>query len=183
MQLNKNGSNLVDAALSIPLRNKLLSPTYATVGQIPGHVTTYRIGERFMKVGRTTGRVTGVVESVNTTIRVNYGRSLGTITFNNQTIIRGQRPVSLPGDSGTVWLRQADRYAAAVNYAGSVDGRISVSFPVQWPMQRFGVRVATSVGAGKIRTVRASRANPAFAKILTAKELASLKLFQAVSQA
>jgi hypothetical protein len=169
-------NNLIDAALSIPTRNSLLNPRYATVGVVPGHVTTYRVGERFKKVGRTTGLVTGVVDSVNTDLQINYGGSLGLLSFSNQTIIKGDNPVSLPGDSGSVWLRQVDNYAAAVNYAGSSDGKISISYPVNWFMQRFGTRVARPGGAGGIKTVKANKSNHAYAPQLKAKELASMKI-------
>jgi len=46
-------------------------------------------------------------------------------------------PISLPGDSGSVWIKYSNRYAAAVNYAGTADGKLSVSFPVHWAMQVF----------------------------------------------
>src|SRR5690606_15414356 len=97
------------------------------------------------KVGQTTGFRHGVVESVNTDVLVDYGK-LGVIRFENQTIIRGKRPISLPGDSGSVWLRRSDNYAAAVNYAGTDDGRLSVAFPIHWAMRAFRTRVSRPAG-------------------------------------
>lgn len=173
--LSKTGNNYIDAALSIPLRNQLLTPRYATVGTVPGYVTSYRAGDRFKKVGRTTGRVNGTVESINTDVQINYGSELGDLTFKNQSVIKGRTPVSLPGDSGSVWLQRSDNYAAAVNFAGSDDGRTSISFPIQWAMQRFGIRVARPNGAGRIKSLKKSGAKHAYTRVLTAKELKTIK--------
>ncbi|WP_225999736.1 hypothetical protein [Paenibacillus sp. BJ-4] len=175
VRLNPSGTNLIDTALSLPTSNSLLSPRYATVGAVPGHVTAYRVGERFKKVGRTTGRVNGTVESVYTDLQINYGGSLGLLTFEDQTVIRGTTPVSLPGDSGSVWLRQSDNYAAAVNYAGTADGRLSIAFPVQWFMQVFNTRVARPNGAGRVLTVDTGSSPRSYTRQLTSEELARLR--------
>lgn len=143
VRLSKQRNNYMDAALAKPLRPSLFSTRYAVFGAVPGHLRSYRIGERFKKVGRTTGVTTGQVESIHTDIRVGYGSygNLGTITFKNQSVIRGKRPVSLGGDSGSVWLTRRGNRAAAVNFAGSADGLLSISYPIEWFMQVFGTRV------------------------------------------
>ncbi len=144
VKLHKKRPNFLDAAISKPFRRNLLSPTYAVYGNVPGFVRSYRIGDKFKKVGRTTGVVTGTVESIHTDIQVNYGDygNLGTITFKNQSVIRGKRPVSLSGDSGSVWLTRRGNMAAAVNFAGSEEGHLSIAYPVEWFMKVFGTRVA-----------------------------------------
>jgi hypothetical protein len=130
IRLRKKTANLMDAAISIPTANRLLAPRYATVGRVPGYIRSYGIGRRLKKVGRSSGLVWGTVQSIHTDVRVNYGSygGLGTIRFRNQTVIRTTAPSSLPGDSGSVWLT-AGNYAAAVNFAGSANGRLSISFP------------------------------------------------------
>lgn len=175
-QLQRNAPNYIDAALSLPVSNSLLNPRYATVGVVPGYVTSYRVGERFKKVGRTTGLRNGRVDSVNTDVQVDYGENLGILTFRNQSVIVGSNPVSLPGDSGSVWLRQSDHLAAAVNFAGTEDGLTSIAFPVDWFMRRFRTKVARPNGAGIIRKVNTANGNPAFARCLTSRELASIKV-------
>ncbi|WP_237690759.1 S1 family peptidase [Paenibacillus caui] len=177
VKLKKKGTNYIDAALSLPIRRSILSPRYAKFGALPGHVASYRVGERFKKVGRTTGLVYGTVDSINTDVRVSYGDfgNLGEILFKNQSIIRGDKPVSLAGDSGSVWLRSKDNYAAAVNFAGSDNGKLSISFPVQWALKTFGVRVAkprrSRRGSRKIRGSKHS-----YMKSLTAKERSNLRI-------
>lgn len=142
----KATDNYLDAATAIPTTNQLLDPSYPTVGAVPGHYQTYSVGWTMYKVGRTTGPVRGRVDSVNTDTSVNYGAygGLGVITFKNQTVIIGDQPVSLPGDSGSIWLRDNDKYACSVNFAWSADGRMSISFPFNWFAQVFKVVVAVA---------------------------------------
>lgn len=174
--LSKTRDNFVDGATAIPLSSRLLTPRYATVGELPGHVASYGVGERMKKVGRTTGLVKGVVESINTDIFVEYGDygNLGTIRFRNQTIIKGVNSVSSPGDSGSVWLRNRDNFATAVNYAGTEDGKRSIAYPVEWFMQLFQTRVATSNGAGIV--MRTSNKNYSHIRPLSRAELQMVKV-------
>lgn len=178
--LRRRHPNYIDAALSIPIRNSIVNPRYPIAGTVPGHVTTYRVGDRFMKVGQSSGFRHGFVESVDTDVLVEYDRPLGILRFENQTMIRGDRPVSLPGDSGSVWLRRKDNYAAAVNFAGSDDGKVSVAFPVDWAMQAFRTLAARPNGAGRVRKV--VRKSPAYAPRLTKKQLMSIQVVQAISK-
>lgn len=181
--LKRNGSNCIDAALSRPIRSSLVSPQYATVGTVPDHVTSYRVGERFKKVGRTTGLTYGRVDSVNTDVQVDYGPELGVLTFRNQSMILSDTPISLSGDSGSVWLRRADNFAAAVNFAGTEDGKTSVSFPVDWALTALRVRVARPPGQGKgcIKIIDTHNGNAAYTRRLTRKELSGLQVIHTKS--
>lgn len=180
--LKKAGFNYIDAATSVPFRRGLLAPRYAGVGVVPGHVTSYRVGERLKKVGRTTGFATGRVESVHTDVQVDYGSygGLGSIQYDNMTVIRGSRPVSLPGDSGSVWLRRSDNYAAAVNFAGTADGLTSISFPIEWFMQVFRARVARPDGTGVRKVIR--RRGSQYTRLLTPNQIRQLQVRRARSR-
>ncbi|WP_025678061.1 hypothetical protein [Paenibacillus massiliensis] len=175
IRLKRRAKNYMDAALSKPFCSKLLDPRYATVGTLPGYVTSYRVGDRLVKVGRTTGRVSGRVDSVHTDVQVSYGEGLGTITFQDQTIIAGKCAVSLPGDSGSVWLTCRDHYAAAVNYAGTDDGKLSIAYPVSWFMRAFRMQVARPAGKGaaRVKCIH-TKGNPAYARQLSQKEIQGL---------
>jgi hypothetical protein len=177
VQLRRDGVNFMDAAISIPTINSVLAPRYARVGSLRGHVRSYSVGSRFKKVGRTTGLVSGVVQSINTDILVDYGNygGLGTIRFQNQTIISSNMPVSMPGDSGSVWLT-ANNYAAAVNFAGSEDGRISISFPVHWAIQAFGLRVPGLGGSSTGKAGSSKGRKNAATRPLTASELSRISI-------
>ncbi|MHB8170168.1 MAG: hypothetical protein ACYDG6_01290 [Thermincolia bacterium] len=175
----KKTNNFLDAATSIPLSNSLLSPTYATVGALPGHVASYRVGELFCKVGRTTGPVLGRVDAINVDLKVDYSQiypQLGVIQFRNQSVIVGRKPVSLAGDSGSVWLRNRDKFAAAINFAGTVDGLRSISYPVQWFMQVFRTRVAAP-GGGAATALASNRSlGYGYTKPLSPGELKKIPL-------
>jgi hypothetical protein len=144
--LSRTGDNYLDAATSIPGSNSMLDPRYGRNRiVVPGHYLQYSVGWKFIKAGRTTEDVAGVVDSVHTDVQINYGSygGLGTITFKDQSVIKGTGgPVSLPGDSGSVWLRDTDRYACAVNYAGPNDGSYSIAYPINWFMTAFKCLVA-----------------------------------------
>lgn len=144
VKLRKKGNNFIDAATSKPLRRSLLKPRYAVFGNVPNFIKSYKVGDKFKKVARTTGVTNGTVESIHTDIKVDYGDygNLGTINFKNQSVIRGRRPVSLGGDSGSVWLTQRGNRAAAVNFAGSDNGHLSIAYPIDWFMQVFKTQVA-----------------------------------------
>lgn len=173
----RKSNNYLDAAISIPLRNSLLTPKYALIGNVKGHYANYRIGARFIKVGRTTGLVGGVVESINTDLKINYGTygKLGSIYYKNQTIIRSNQPISLPGDSGSVWLDSRNFYATAVNYAGTSDGKLSVSYPIHWLMQAFRTRVAVP-GLQSGYVIQLKGADNSYTQPLSTSELASIKI-------
>ncbi|WP_223192265.1 S1 family peptidase [Paenibacillus sedimenti] len=177
--LRPAGVNFQDSAISIPTSNSLLNPRYLVSSSgalitLSGHLTSYPVGLQLMKSGRTTGFVRGTVEANNADVNVNYGGTLGTIMFRNQSIIRGNvGAVSLPGDSGSVWLR-SDRFAAALNFAGSENGRVSISNPLGVIMSTYGVRVAVPAAGGRFRAgaIRgaAQKGNFAYVQPLTRAE-------------
>lgn len=176
-----SGDNYLDAATSIPLNNSLLNASYATKGTIPGHYLQYRVGWNFYKVGRTTGPVTGKVDSVDTQVTVNYG-SLGKFTFKQQTVVKGAGAVSLPGDSGSVWLKAEDNYACAVNYAGSGDGSTSICFPINWFMEKFSCLVAApSLVEGNILAPFSNPSDPILSGFLP-KEVVELSVVEALEK-
>jgi hypothetical protein len=173
-----SGDNYLDAATSIPLNNSLLNPSYATKGTIPGHYLQYRVGWNFYKVGRTTGPVTGKVDSVDTQVTVDYGR-LGKFTFKQQTVVKGAGAVSLPGDSGSVWLKAEDNNACAVNYAGSGDGLTSICFPINWFMEKFNCLVALpSLVEGNILVPFSNPSDPILSRFLL-KEVLEFSVVEA----
>ncbi|MEW9701595.1 hypothetical protein [Paenibacillus sp. SI8] len=157
VKLRAGQDNFQDSAIAIPRANRLLNPRYliSSTGQlvtVPGHLTSYPVGQKLVKSGRTSGYVTGTVESNNVDVRVSYGGSLGTLLFRNQSVIVGDSgAVSLPGDSGSVWLRASDRYAAALNFAGTEDGKRSISNPIDVVLSTYGVRVALPAAGGTFK--------------------------------
>ncbi|MBD2867911.1 chymotrypsin family serine protease [Paenibacillus arenilitoris] len=177
--LNPGGVNFMDAAIASPLKESLLNPRYLVSGTgrlatVPGYLNSFGIGEQFVKFGRTTGFASGTVESINVDVEIGpYGElNNAVLLFRNQTVIAGQAAVSLPGDSGGVWLRQSDRYAAALNFAGS--GNRSISTPIAAVMQAFGVQVAVPAAGRAFKRGKAKgavgSANYRFTRTLTTKQ-------------
>lgn len=116
------------------------SATLQPGGADGGTLAKDRIGQldRFVKLSRK---------------RANY-LDAATITFKNQSVIRGKRPVSLEDDSGSIWLTSKGNLAAAVNFAGSENGMLSISYPIEWFMQVFGTRVAKPLSGRLLRAKR-----------------------------
>lgn len=175
VRLQKDG-NLLDAAICLPSSRRLLAARYAALGKVAGHFRRYRVGWKLRKVGRSTGLVHGVVESVNVDMKVDYGDygGLGVVIFRNQSVIKGEQPVSMPGDSGSIWLRGTRNYAVAVNYAGTVDGLRSIAFPVHWVMQVFATRVARRRNRRGRVVAAGRRGSLLYTRSLTATELRHL---------
>ncbi|MNO94921.1 hypothetical protein D3C76_865510 [compost metagenome] len=63
-----------------------------------------------------------------------------------------------------------------MNFAGSSDGLTSIAFPVNWVMRRFRTGIAQGKGAGKIKRVDIGKSPSTYARQLTTKELALLKV-------
>ncbi|MDQ0900233.1 MULTISPECIES: hypothetical protein [unclassified Paenibacillus] len=179
VRLRPGEVNFQDSAIALPFSNSLLNPRYLCAsGQlvtVPGHLLSYPVGLQVFKSGRTTGFVRGTVEANNVDVRVSYGGTLGTLLFRNQSVIRGNTgAVSLPGDSGSVWLRTSDRFATALNFAGTADGRRSISNPIGTVMSTYGLRIAIPAAggtfkAGAIKGI-APRGNYAYVQQLTKEQ-------------
>lgn len=182
--------NFIDAAISLPTSDAVLDPRYLTYGSkpdrpfftrritIPGHLSSYRVGLQVFKTGRTTGFKSGVVESVDTDLDLTYP-GIGTFSFERQTIITSSYlPVSLEGDSGSVWCSLPDGYATAVNYARYSDGR-SISFPIHWAMQSFGTLVALPAGKFGLVKSTARKGDFSYVRPLTKAQLSTIKVVNA----
>ncbi|MDQ0417706.1 hypothetical protein J2Z48_001879 [Croceifilum oryzae] len=174
--------NYIDAALAKPRRNKLLDPRYllGNTGQkiiVPGHLISCCVGMKLIKTGRTTGFRRGNIRSVHTDVLVD-----GEDVFVDQIIVtRHKQVVGKAGDSGSVWLHDQDHFAAAVEYAGTTDGRISVCFPFHWVSQVFGIRVAVPTPHGGFRAgVTKGRSNrPDCTQPLTKAQLNQIQVINA----
>ena len=77
-----------------------------------------------------------------------------TFSQSDRSLLANSGPVSLPGDSGSVWLRSSDRYAVALNFAGPADGSRSISNPIGVVMSSYGVRTAIPAAGGTFRQVK-----------------------------
>ncbi len=191
--LRINQVNFMDAAIAKPVSNHLLNPRYLIGGVrnhpnlivVPGHLLSLRLGETLVKSGITTGFVTGIIQAIGVSVKIS-GYEIGnvedaTLQFNNQITVAGTN-IDQPGDSGGVWLRKRDHFAAALNFAGTSDGSISTSTPIATVMNTFGLRVAAPGGAsgfkqGSIKDV-APKGNYSYVQPLSAEERKQIKVIR-----
>ena len=123
----------VDAALVKPTRaynpDMFVSPV-GVGGVHPLRLSGFKdptVNMGVIKEGRTTGLTRGTVVDTQATISVNYGGSIGNLTFSGLIVIQGKNQAYLAGgDSGSVTREDAgqpERQAAVgLNFAGSTEG-------------------------------------------------------------
>lgn len=98
------------------------------LGTITG-TDTATLGMLVVKSGRTTGITRGVVDGVSLSTSIAYpDPGTGTVAFTNQIRIVPRPPwpavdyeVSMGGDSGSVWLNEANNRAVGLHFAGETD--------------------------------------------------------------
>jgi hypothetical protein len=119
VNLTPNGLNSVDVALAAVPAEAVAPFSVRGIGVIsPQIADDIAPGDRVQKVGRSTGRTTGVVSSVGAIIKINYKR-LGfedvTVIFEDQLVTNN---MCAYGDSGSLLLNHAAQPAGLL-FAGS----------------------------------------------------------------
>ena len=104
----------VDCAVALPLGQRPLFKEVLEVGFVESFNQAV-LGSTVHKSGRTTGFTSGPISDISADVTVN-GYPGGARDFVDQIIIDGN--VSAPGDSGSVWLNDADE-VVGLNFAGS----------------------------------------------------------------
>lgn len=116
-------------------------PEVVEIGTLTG-VGTAAIGQVVHKRGRTTRLTHGVVESVNLTVRLDYGHDIGERLLTDQIGVRpaGTAKFSAHGDSGAV-LVDDTRAVVGLLFGGSPDGHAVVN-PIADVLAALDVRLA-----------------------------------------
>jgi hypothetical protein len=141
----KLGTSNVDAAIA-----ELVAGTMDSGGSIldigvPNSTTvSATINMVVAKSGRTTGLTCGPVQSLNTTVKVQYQKGCNqgrkfTVTYTNQVVVGGSG-FSAGGDSGSLIVSQTAAHPTALLYAGSSTTTIGN------PIGEVLTRVGTSLG-------------------------------------
>jgi hypothetical protein len=125
----------VDAALAGLSGARPLVPEILGIGP-PKGTATGALGAEVVKSGRTSGVTAGVVTDVSADVDV-QGYPGGTHAFRDQLVIENTDP-SLPGDSGSLWLDQANR-VVGLNFAGSPG--LAVANPIAAVLAALGVHL------------------------------------------
>lgn len=130
--------NVVEAGLAEPLPGVEVD-TEHPLGPLRGVAAEVKPGQRLWKVGRTSGLACGEVIATDWRgiVRFRYGR----FPYAGQLVIGSERPVSLDGDSGSVWITESGE-VAAISFAGEAQGRLSIATPAAIVFSRLGITLA-----------------------------------------
>lgn len=115
-------TNEADAALARLTGTRLLNREILGLG-IVTDIGSPVLGMSVTKAGRTTGITSGQITDVSADITVQYDDAERTLV--NQIFIEGTN-VSLPGDSGSVWIDD-EHQAIGLNFAGNDDGTMAAA--------------------------------------------------------
>jgi hypothetical protein len=106
----------VDAAIAQPVGQRPCIREVLELGVVEFSSRAV-LGMTVRKSGRTSGLTEGTVADVSADVDVR-GYPSGTASFHDQIVIEGVSEVSVPGDSGSVWVDNANQ-VLGLNFAGS----------------------------------------------------------------
>lgn len=143
VRLSGNRPNRTEAALARPVDATQIDPQHP-LGTLTGTTRRLLPGMKLVKIGRTTGIVSGRVVKTSWHGLVRVGRTVN--PFTGQVLIEDRRPVSLDGDSGSLWITENGEIAA-LNFASLDRGRVSIATPIHVVLKRLGVEPLFEVQA------------------------------------
>lgn len=134
----------VDAAVAVLSGQRFFTDELLHLGRVAIRPGVPLLGMSVWKSGRTTGVTSAQITDVNADVDVDYGGSLGTRTVHNQLSIGGGGAVSLPGDSGSLWVDDEMR-AVGLNFAGSDDGTVATANPIEFVIDALQINFGPGV--------------------------------------
>jgi hypothetical protein len=147
--------------------------TSIAAAQPSATIGTPGLGEAVGKSGRTTGLTCSTIQSLNTTVLINYDATCGDTTpsftayFNNQMVIAGGA-FSSGGDSGSLIVDTGTARPVGLLYGG--DNTSTVANPIQDVITAFGGPAAfTIVGGGDHAVSCAKQATASATQVGTAQ--------------
>jgi len=122
--LESSGPNSVDCAISEISDPALVTNSIIRIG-VPNGIAPAQSSMIVHKFGRTTGYRVGFIDSTMMDVSVDY--EIGTLTFNDQIIIKGLNgePFSAEGDSGALIVERNTSRAIGLLFAGSASHTIA----------------------------------------------------------
>jgi hypothetical protein len=134
----------VDAALAVLSGQRFCTDDLLHLGRVSTRVGSAVLGMHVMKSGRTTGVTDGKITDVSADITIDYQGSLGVRDLRNQLIIKNGNQVSLPGDSGSLWVDD-DLRAVGLNFAGQDDGTLGIANPIGFVIEALEINFGPGV--------------------------------------
>lgn len=132
----------VDAAIASLTGDRFLLKEILGLGSVTD-VGVPQLGMQVKKSGRTTGLTTGTIVDISADVQIG-GYPDGVHTFHNQIHIQNGGMVSRPGDSGSLWIDDANR-AIALNFAGTSDGSIATANRFSVVMETLNIDLAVGI--------------------------------------
>ncbi len=136
-QYHPFATNLMDAALALPVSTSDLSEEIIDIGEV-NETCEASLGMNVVKSGRTTGFTSGKISILDATVTVNYGGDR-TATFDNQII---STPMSEGGDSGSLLVASDTKAAVGLLFAGS--SQATLFNPIQPVLTKMKVRLTAT---------------------------------------
>jgi hypothetical protein len=141
----------MDAAVATLNGARSYSRDILGLGAVKG-IDTPTLGMNVVKSGRTTGITEGIVDGVSLSTSINY-TDPGVVAFSNQVRIVPRPPwpqvnyeVSMGGDSGSVWLNEANDKAIGLHFAGEVNPSPAAENAICSPMAPIATELGFSFG-------------------------------------
>lgn len=147
--------NRVDCAIAKPTAERLgdLMAEIKGLGLPSGIIKPVR-GMKVTKVGRTTGKTTGVIQDVHFRFTLDYEGDIGEVGFLDQVLCTRYTD---DGDSGSLVIDQATGRAVGLHFAGANGG--SVFSPIDEVLKALGVKLVTkSISTPKVKPKSSKKA-------------------------
>jgi hypothetical protein len=131
--------NRVDCAIAKPTAERLadLMAEIKGLGLPSGTIKPVR-GMKVTKVGRTTGKTTGMIQDVHFRFTLDYEGDIGEVGFIDQVLCTRYTE---DGDSGSLVIDKATGRAVGLHFAGANGG--SVFNPIDEVLKALGVKLVT----------------------------------------
>jgi hypothetical protein len=149
-------ANRVDCAIAKPTAERLsdLISEIKGLGLPSGTIKPVR-GMKVTKVGRTTGKTTGVIQDVHFRFTLDYEGEIGEVGFLDQVLCSRYTD---DGDSGSLVIDKATGRAVGLHFAGAEGG--SVFNPIDEVLKALGVKLVTKSIGGQPGKTKATKKAP-----------------------
>lgn len=138
---SSSANNTVDAAIALSSTANLGNATPSNgYGTPSSAIAAAFVGQNLQKYARTTSLTTGEVTLVNATVLIGYDS--GTARFVGQIIVEGRKPVTKPGDSGSLFVtNNSGLNPVGLSFAGTSDGKLAVANPIGSVLAALGISI------------------------------------------
>jgi hypothetical protein len=151
----------IDAAVARLTGARGWSAEQIGIGMVTGS-TAPRLGMRVVKSGRASQVTNGIIDGIEGDYPIRYGGLLHRIHFVQRIVPQpGFAEVSRAGDSGSWWLEQETRRAAALHFAGQDDPETALAIAMPQVLDALGVDVVSAAQPETARSRAARERMPA----------------------